>query len=522
MAEDLPELTPEQRALLILRLRKKAASAAEQQGAEAPPIVPVSRGRNLPLSFAQQRLWFLDQLEPNNSFYNIPLAVRLRGALDTAALERGFSELVRRHESLRTTFVVDEGEPAQVIAPPARFSLEVQDLSASAHEQREEQARRLAAEEAGTPFDLSRGPLLRVRLLRLGEEEHVLLLTMHHIISDGWSMGVLIREVATLYEAYAHGEESPLEELPIQYADFAVWQREWLSGEVLEKQLNYWRGQLAGAPPVLELPTDKPRPEAQSYEGAIELLEFSEELSERLRETARREGVTLFMLLLAAFQVLLSHYSGQEDVVVGAPVANRNHIETESLIGFFINMLVLRTSLKGDPTFRELLHRVRDTTVGAYAHQEVPFEKLVEKLQPERGAMQTPWVQVAVDFESVKVATVKLPSLTLEPFGGDGIMAAKFDLVLSIQGMQQRLGASMTYNTDLYSAPRIKAMLKHLELALTAVPARPEIRVGELKQLVAETERQQRLAEQDEFKKTRLKMLKGVKPKAIRSSLNQS
>ncbi|HVG43628.1 MAG TPA: amino acid adenylation domain-containing protein, partial [Longimicrobium sp.] len=350
-----------------------------------PPVVPVDRDRLLPLSFAQERLWFLDRLEPGSASYNIPAALRLAGALDAAALERALGEVVRRHEALRTTFTEVDGSPVQVIAPFGGFALPVEDLSGLGEVDREAAVRRRAGEEARRGFDLSAGLLFRVALLRLGEEDHVLLLSIHHIVSDEWSMGVLFRELWALYTAYREGRESPLPEPPVQYADYAVWQREQLAGEVLDRQLSYWRELLAGAPELLELPTDHPRPAVQTNRGAAVPVGFSLELLERLQALGRSEGATLYMTLLGAFQVLLGKYAGSEDVVVGSPIAGRTRGEVEGLIGFFVNTLVLRTDLSGDPSFREVLRQVREATLGAYAHQELPFEKLVAELQPERS-----------------------------------------------------------------------------------------------------------------------------------------
>ncbi|HEX2271889.1 MAG TPA: amino acid adenylation domain-containing protein, partial [Pyrinomonadaceae bacterium] len=313
----------------------------EELRVEAPPLVPAGRERVLPLSFAQQRLWFLDQLEPFSSAYNIPAAVRLSGTLKLEALERTFAEITRRHEALRTVFTMRGGEAVQEILPAGQSRLEVIDLSQYSAEEQKQEVRQRATAEAAEPFDLSHGPLLRVKVLRLSESEHVLLLTMHHIISDGWSMAVLMQELIALYDVYSRGESSSLPELPIQYADYAVWQREWLQGEVLAEQLEYWRQQLRGAPAVLELPADRARPKVQSYRGATEVFALSEELSERLKQVSRAQGATLFITLLAAFQTLLSRY-GTDDVVVGSPIANRNRSEIESLIGFFVNTLVLR------------------------------------------------------------------------------------------------------------------------------------------------------------------------------------
>ncbi|HEX8353743.1 MAG TPA: amino acid adenylation domain-containing protein, partial [Pyrinomonadaceae bacterium] len=373
----------------------RQVEAARRAGLGVPltPITPARRDEELPLSFAQQRLWVLDKMVAGSPVYNIPSALRLKGPLSVGALGQALTEIVRRHESLRTTFPDVDGQPVQVFARPAPVPLPVTDLGAVAPEGRELEARRLAEAEARLPLDLSEGPLLRVSLLRLAEDDHVLLLTMHHIISDGWSMGVLMRELTALYEAFVEGRESPLPELTVQYADFAAWQRGWLSGGVLETQLQFWRKQLADAP-LLELPTDKPRPPVQSYRGAHERLLLSAELTEAVRELGRREGATLFMTLLAAFKALLRFYTGQDDIVVGTPVANRGRESTEALIGFFANTLVLRTGLSDELSFSELLGRVREVVLDAHAYQDVPFEKLVEELQPERDTSRNPLAQV--------------------------------------------------------------------------------------------------------------------------------
>ena len=354
----------------ILKFLKQSISGA----ASAPPaITAVPRDGDPPLSFAQQRLWFIDQLEPGSSMYNIPLALRLTGPLDVAIFERSLSEVVRRHEVLRTTFRTLDGEPVQRIGAAAPLRLPVTDLSGLPEAEREGQIRRLLAEEARRPFDLSRDLMLRAGLLRLDDQQHVCFLTLHHIAADDWSMGVLFRELTALYAAFSCDPEyrvsrpSPLTDLPIQYADFAVWQRKWLQGNVLERQLAYWKRQLEGAPPVLELPTDHPRPAVQTHRGARERLVFDKGLWEALKQLSRQEGVTDFMTLLATFQTLLYRYSGQEDVVVGTPIASRNRLETEPLIGFFLNTLALRTDLSGNPAFREILARVREVALGAYA-----------------------------------------------------------------------------------------------------------------------------------------------------------
>ncbi|HEV3049323.1 MAG TPA: condensation domain-containing protein, partial [Longimicrobium sp.] len=376
-----PELSAAKRALIEARLRGQARLSG---------IVPRAHRDGAPLSFAQERLWFIDRLEPESAVYGMPMALRLAGALDHAALERALGEVVRRHEVLRTVFGEADGSPVQVIAPFGGFALPVEDLSALGEADREAAVTRRADEEASRPFDLSAGPLFRAALLRLGQEDHVLLLSMHHIVSDEWSMGVLFGELSVLYEAYREGRESPLPELPVQYADYAVWQREHLAGEVLQRHLSYWRERLAGAPELLELPIDRPRPAVRTHRGGTVPVELSPELLERLQALGRSEGATLYMTVLGAFQVLLSKYAGSDDVVVGSPIAGRTRREVEGLIGFFVNTLVLRTDLSGDPGFREVLRRVREVTLGAYAHQDLPFERVVEELQPERGIGQVP------------------------------------------------------------------------------------------------------------------------------------
>jgi amino acid adenylation domain-containing protein len=459
------------------------------QQLDAPPVVPVARDRELPLSFAQQRLWFLDQLEPGSSFYNIPTGVRLRGSLVITALEQSFSEVFRRHESLRTRFGVVNGVPVQLIDEAPEFTLAVLDLSTLPEAEREAETRRVGLEESRRPFDLSAGPLLRAMVLRLSEEEHVLLCTMHHIVSDGWSMGVLIRELTTLYEAYATGRKSPFAELEIQYADFAHWQRERLQGEVLERQLGYWKEQLAGAPAVPELPTDYPRSAVQTFSGATRFFVLSAALHEQLDELSRRAGSTLFMTLLAAFQTLLSRYSRQQDVVVGSPIANRNRAETEPLIGFFVNTLVLRTDLSGDPTFRELLGRVREMALGAYAHQDVPFELLVEELQPERNLGHTPIFQVVFTLQNAPMPRTDLERLTVSGLAVENV-TAKFDLGLNIGGSAGELQGALEYNTDLFEAATIGRMISHFEVLLETVVNNPEQRLSEL-QLLRSQEQEQ-------------------------------
>ncbi|WP_116121188.1 non-ribosomal peptide synthetase, partial [Archangium gephyra] len=462
---------------------------ATKAGIEAPPLKRVPRDGALPLSFAQQRLWFLDQLERGSAFYNVPAVVKLTGALQEDVLEKSFEELVRRHEALRTTFRTENGKPVQVISEQVRVPLERLDLRGQPEAEREAEARRRAEQESQRPFDLARGPLLRTTLLKLGEREHVLVLVMHHIVSDGWSMGILVREVAGLYEAFSKGKPSPLAELPVQYADYAAWQRQRLSGEVLEEQLGYWRKQLEGAPPALELPTDKPRPAVQTYRGEHRSFQWPRELQEAVKALAKKEGATPFMVLLAAFQVVLGRYAGQEDVSVGSAIANRTRAETEGLIGFFVNTLVLRTKLDGDATFRELLGQVREVTLGAYAHQEVPFEKLVEELRPERDLSRGPLFQVMFVLQNAPVNEVKLEGLTLEGVEAEG-KTSKFDLTLGMEETEQGLAGGMEFNSDLYEGETVERLLGHLRVLLEAAVQAPGKRLKELP-LMGEEERRQ-------------------------------
>ncbi|MGD0207573.1 MAG: amino acid adenylation domain-containing protein [Verrucomicrobiota bacterium] len=464
----------------------------------ALPILPVPRNGDPALSFAQQRLWFFDQLEPGLPAYNIPAAVRLKGPLNLAALEQSLNEIVKRHESLRTTFGKVEGRPTQVIAPALTIKLPVVDLRKLPASERETEVRRWVTAEAQRPFDLSQGPLIRGTVLRLGDEEHVGLLTMHHIVSDGWSTGILVRELATLYVAFCAGGSSPLPALPIQYADFAHWQRQWLQGEVLETQIAHWKKQLAGAPAQIDLPTDHPRPAVQTFRGAHQSLVLPKHLQEGFKALSRQEGVTQFMTLLAAFKVLLYRYTSQDDLIVGTPIANRNRLETEGLIGFFVNALVLRTDLSGNPSFRELLRRVREVCLGAYGHQDLPFDRLVEELHVKRDLSRNPLFQVMFVLHHASLRTVELPGLTLSPVEGDS-ETAHFDLTLQLLDTEQGLTAAFVYNTDLFEAATIARMLGNFQTLLEAMVADPEQRVSDLP-LLTETERQQLLVEWNDTK----------------------
>ncbi|HEX6911460.1 MAG TPA: amino acid adenylation domain-containing protein, partial [Longimicrobium sp.] len=447
------------------------------------PLVPVARGGRLPLSFAQERLWFLARLEPESTVYNLPAALRLRGPLDTGALERALGGVVRRHEALRTTFDQADGAPLQVVAPFAGFSLPVDDLSVIRADAREREAARRAADEAARPFDLAAGPLFRARLLRLGAEDHLLLVTMHHAVSDGWSMGVLFRDLAALYGAFREDRPAPFPDLSVQYADFAVWQRERLAGEALERELAWWRERLAGAPGLLELPTDRLRPAVQGHAGAEVALDLPSGMVDRLRALGRGEGATLYMVVLAAFKALLSKYAGTDDVVVGSPVAGRARRELEELVGFFANTLVLRTDLSGDPAFREALRRVRGAVLGAWEHQETPFERLVAELHPERSLSQSPLFQVLFTLED-EARDPGLPGLTGEAVGVEP-GTSKFDLTLTLSPAPGGMRAALRYRTELFEPATVARMLAHVRRVLEQVADDPGRRLSELEWLGA-------------------------------------
>ncbi|WP_152622593.1 non-ribosomal peptide synthetase, partial [Archangium violaceum] len=468
-------------------------SLEASQGTQAPPLTRVSREGPLPLSFAQQRLWFLDQLQPGGSFYIVPTALRLEGTLDVPALENSLSALVRRHESLRTTFQSERGQPTQVIAPPGPLPLQVVDLRSLPSARREAEVHKHTTQEAQRPFDLGRGPLLRALLLRVGEQQHVLMLTLHHIISDGWSMGVLVRDLAAFYQAFSRGLPASLPELPVQYADYAAWQHGWLQGEVLKKQLGWWRQRLADAPRALELPTDKPRPPVQTHQGALCHLRLSPPLSLAVKSLAQQEGATPFMVLLAIYQVLLSRYSGQDDICVGSPIAGRNRGELEGLIGFFVNPLVLRARLSGVTSFRALLHQVRDTTLGAFEHQDMPFEKLVEALQPQRDLSRSPLFQVMFTLQNAPMPEMALPGLKLLPLEEEGNVA-KFDANLIFAPSEDGFHGVFEYATDLFEHSTAARMMGHFQVLLEAALSRPGAPLSGLS-LLSEAERQQVLVD---------------------------
>ena len=462
------------------------------QELKTPLLVPVSREAPLRLSFAQQRLWFLQQLDPASIAYNVPMAVRFEGTLDVRALERSLEEIVRRHESLRTTFSATDEYPVQRVAPAGPFELPVVDLQAASQSDPETEARRLAAEEAVRPFNLASGPNFRTQLLRLGPEDHVLLVTLHHIVSDAWTRGLLCQEVASLYDAYVNKQPSPLPPLPIQYADFAHWQRLWLTGEVLERQLSYWRDQLADLAP-LELPMDRPRPAIQTYNGAHHSVSLSLSLTQALQALSRKRGVTLAITLLAAFKVLLARYTGQTDLAIGSPIANRNRREIEGLIGFFVNTLVMRTDLSGDPSFQEVIARVREVALGAYDHQDLPFEQLVEELQPERDPSRNPLFQVMFAMQNAPAEVFTLTGVTAEPFSLE-TRTTHFDLECHVWEHPDRIQFDFVYNTDLFEPSTIERLGANYHRTLDAVARDPAQRLSQISSM-DEAERQQLLVE---------------------------
>jgi amino acid adenylation domain-containing protein len=438
-----------------------------------------SRRDRAPLSFAQQRLWFLAQLEPNNPFYSIPWSVKLSGELNIPVLQQALDAIVTHHEVLHTNYIAENGNPVQVIAAPKSVELAVIDLQHYGEAEQEAQIQKLLQQESQQPFDLSSDMMLRGCLLTLAPQEHILLLVMHHIAADGWSIGILWKQLTQLYQAFLNGQPNPLEKLPIQHTDYAVWQREWLSGERLDQQLSYWQQQLAGAKPLLELPTDRPRPAVQTYRGASQSFVLSQGLCDGLKQLGRQEGVTLYMTLLAAFQSLLSRYSRQEDIVVGSPIAGRNRVEIESLIGCFVNTLVLRTDLSGNPSFQELLKRVRAITLDAYAHQDLPFEKLVEELNPERSLSYSPLFQVMFVLQNAPGRSPQLLGLKADPVELKA-ETAKFDLLLSVTEKDGILAGSWNYNTDLFDAATIERMTAHFQTLLAGIIDNPQKPIDQL------------------------------------------
>jgi amino acid adenylation domain-containing protein/non-ribosomal peptide synthase protein (TIGR01720 family) len=504
----------------VERLGSCLAAALRDSGqVAAPPITPVPRDRPLPASFAQRRLWFLCQLAPESAQFNIPIALRFRGRLDVSALRRSLAALVRRHEALRTCFAEADGEPLQVIAAEAAVPLAVVDLGGLGPRVQQELTAVLIRQATERPFRLDRAPLLRALVLRSGADEHVAVLVMHHLVSDGWSLRVLVRELSALYgaarpsAAASSGAELPpglLPALPVQYVDFAAWQRQWLRGEALEAELAYWQGRLAGAPARLELPFGRPRPAVASHRGAARSCTFAREIGLRTRDLCRVEGVTLFMALTAAFLVLLHGDSGADDLVVGTDVANRNRLETEELIGFFVNQLVLRASLAGDPDFRTVLARVREAMLGAFTHQDLPFEMLVERLRPERSLSYTPLFQVKINLQNLPPAALELPGLELAPLEVE-VTTAQLDLVVEAVETAAGLMIFCRYSSDLFTEAEIDAMMRRFEKTLDLVTRRPDLRLAELGQRLAQAERTQQQDQRQRFRQARRDLLARAK-----------
>ncbi|MCF2150076.1 amino acid adenylation domain-containing protein [Desmonostoc muscorum LEGE 12446] len=486
-------LTPETRDLLaknkaelILLLHKKKADTDTDL-----PLIKAERPQNLPLSFAQEQLWLLNQLEPDNPSYNEQAALKLHGKLNVVALEQSLNKIIDRHEALRTNFRTINEQPVQIITDSLTLSVPIVDLSELPESEREIACQKLATTEANRPFDLASSSLIRASVVKLTELEHALVLTIHHIVVDGWSIGVLMRELATIYSGLCNNLSPELPELPIQYADFTIWQRQWLQTEVLQTQLDYWKQLLKNAPTLLELPTDRPRPAIQTFRGEIQYGKFSVELSEALANFTRQEGATLFMTLFAAYVTLLYRYTGSDDIVVGTPIANRDRLELEGLIGFFVNTLVLRTDLSGNPSFQQLLSRVRQVTLQAYVHPDLPFEELVKALQPQRDLSYTPLFQVMFVLQNAPMSEIELAGLTISSLPAQSA-TAKFDLTLSMQNTATGLVSVWQYNADLFDASTIERMRGHFQTLLEGIVANPIEQISQLP-LLTEVEQQQLL-----------------------------
>jgi hypothetical protein len=508
LAGRLAGLTPERRTLLELLVLEEVLAPQAQEELPAP-----SSPESAPLSFGQERLWLLDRLDPGNAAYNMVAALRLTGTLDLPVLARTFAEIERRHAVLRTTFRESEaGRAVQVVGAPRPAGLALVDLSGL--EAADGPLREAIDAEVGRPFDLSRGPLHRLLLFRLGLQEHVLVATLHHIVSDAWSMAVLGRELTAIHAAYAAGLPSPLPELPLQYADYARDLRLRLEGAALDEQLAWWRQRLAGAPEVVEIPSDRPRPAVRRFRGGLRTRTLPQELAQRVARLCRERSVTPFMALLAAFEVLLHARTGQADLVVGVDIANRNPPETAALLGFFVNQLVFRVDASGDPAWADLLERVRETAAGAFAHQDVPFERLVEELRPQRSLARNPLFQVMFGLYNVPEAAADLGELAVAPFEIEG-GAAVFDLSLYLAETPEGLAAMLRYDADLYDAATAERLLDDFEAVVRRVVDAPEERLSALEEHLA-TERRRRLeAGREELGKARLKTLKTARRRTV-------
>nr|QEO74050.1 condensation domain-containing protein [uncultured bacterium] len=477
LLESLNNLSPEKRALLALRLKSKGAAASRVQ-----KISRRESNDSIPLSYAQQRLWFIWKMEPTSAADNIAVALRIKGRLDVQAMEQTFSEIIKRHEILRTNFPEVDGLPTQRVNPAQALRMPIEDLSGLDEANREAEAEKLISAEESRPFDLVNGAMLRAGLIKMGEQEHLLLLTMHHIVSDGWSMGILVREVGTLYDAFTKGNPSPLSELPIQYADYSVWQRAQLSGATLDAQLDYWKQQLAGASPTLELPTDHARPAVPTSRGRAINFVLPSSVTEAVRELSRTERTTLFMTLMAAFKVLLYRYTGQADIVIGTPYANRNVEELEGLIGVFLNTLVMRTDMSGNPSFRELLGRVKKIAIEGYAHQEVPFEKLVEVLKPDRNLSRTPLFQVMFAFHNWEQESLELTELDERSIRREAT-TAKYDLTLEMTEYAGNILGMLQYKSDLFDESTMARMVEHFQRLVESAVSKPDQSISAVQML---------------------------------------
>lgn len=507
-AERIANLSPERLELLAQRLKRKrkktaARPALTRRGEPAAPA---------PLSFDQQRLWFLAQLEPDSPAYNILTAARLFGELNLPALACALNEVVRRHDSLRTAFATHQGQPVQVISPGLGIALPLIDLRQLPEKEREAEALRLIKQQARRPFDLRRAPLLRAGILRLSEQEHIAAYTMHHIITDGLSCQLFVDEMATLYEAFRLGRQAMLPELAIQYADYAVWQRQCFTDGGLDSQLSYWKGQLAGAPPALKLPADRPRPPGPMSPGAFRAFAIPRDLYEKIKALKQQEGTTLFTLLLAAWKALLHYYTGQDDLVVGTDISKRNTVETERLIGFFINQLALRTDLSGDPTFHELLNRVRDVTLDAFANQDLPFERVVDAMQSGRHADHASLFQAKIVLQQAGHHNMAFPGLAQMPFEIEK-GTAQLDLILNLVASEYELTGVWDYNADLFDDSTIAGMHAHLLSLLDHVTGRPEVRLSEIEQALAAADRRRREVIGEQLKATREQKFKRLQGK---------
>src|SRR6185312_7419916 len=466
----------EERELLRLLLQKEGLGSGDWE------IASAETQEQIPLSWPQKRLWFLDRLQPGSAFYNIVVVCELHGDLNVSALERSLAEIIRRHGALRTRIVVEDGEPAQKVEESIEFRLQFFDLTnQEPAEDRRKQMQAIAIQDSAEPFDLGRAPLLRATVVRLAEREHILQVSIHHIVVDEWSLGVLQQEMALLYAAYVQGKESPLKEMPLQYVEYALWQAQWLQGEIFARQMDYWKQQLAGMPEVLELPTDKPRPVVPQHRGSIEAVGINKDYWEKMKWFSRQEGFTDFMTVLAIYQVLLLRYTGQTDFGVGTPIANRSHVRTEGMIGFCVNTLIMRANLKCEPTFRAVLERVKKAMLEAFDHQDLPLEKLVEELSPERQITGSPLFQVTFTFMSGAGLQPEFPGVKVRPLRQE-VTTSKYDLaLLAVDDEIPKL--ALNYDTDLFEADTIQRMLHHFGLLLAAAIDQPELGIWDLAML---------------------------------------